>query len=210
MSRFSSDDQWRSLQTFIAAYLAGMLHPRDVFTISRRDAVSPPLVEFRCQADGELRFSVGHLAWSDEPGDFLPFPREDVNQAALRTVEVLRSVDDIDEPRALRLSASGPASSIAVLAMGGFLSGGDPAKVDPARMAAHMARTRADIDVSGDVIEAAAREAGNRAFAATKNGSIAAIAAARALAELRTWADPFSPTPQSGYQVGVLREEPEA
>ena len=48
MSQFSSDDQWRSFQTFIAAYLFGMLHPLDVFTISRRKTVSPPLVEFRC------------------------------------------------------------------------------------------------------------------------------------------------------------------
>jgi hypothetical protein len=35
MSEFTSDDQWRSFQTFVAAYLAGMLHPRDVFTISK-------------------------------------------------------------------------------------------------------------------------------------------------------------------------------
>lgn len=27
MSDFTSDDQWRSFQTFLAAYLAGMLHP---------------------------------------------------------------------------------------------------------------------------------------------------------------------------------------
>jgi len=62
MTHYSTDDQWRSFQTFIAAYVAGMLHARDVFTISRRESVSPPLVEFRCDADGRLRFSIGDLA----------------------------------------------------------------------------------------------------------------------------------------------------
>ncbi|OBH00936.1 hypothetical protein A5698_08450 [Mycobacterium sp. E136] len=28
-----------------------MLHPRDVFTISRRSAVMPPLAEFRCDVE---------------------------------------------------------------------------------------------------------------------------------------------------------------
>lgn len=31
MSGLGSEDQWRSFQTYIAAYVAGMLHPRDVF-----------------------------------------------------------------------------------------------------------------------------------------------------------------------------------
>ena len=60
----------------------------------------------------------------------------------------------------------------------------------------------ANIDVAGDVIEAAARVAGDQAYAGTQNGSIAAIAAAAALARLRTWVDPFSSTPKSGFQVG--------
>lgn len=202
LSRFSTDDQWRSFQTFVATYLAGMLHPRDVLTLSRRTAVSPPLVEFRCQADGALRFSVGDLAWSDEPGEFVAFPREDANEVARRTVELLRGVDDIDEPRDVRVSGSGPASSVAVLAGGGLLSFGGPGGVHPARQVAQIARMTADVDTVGDAIDAAAREAGDRAFAGTKSGSIAAIAAARALAELRTWIDPFSSTPSSGYLVG--------
>ena len=210
MTQYSSDDQWRSFQTFIAAYLFGMLHPLDVFTISRRKTVVPPLVEFRCEADGTLRFSMGDLAWSDEPGEFVRVRREDANQVALQTVELLRRLDDIDEPRALRLSGSGPASSVAVLARGGFLSFGDPDKVHPARKAAQLARMTANVDIDGDAIEAAAQEVGSRAFAGTESGSIAAIAAARSLAELRTWVDPFSPTPQSGYLVGGQREEPEA
>ena len=37
-SQAALDDQWRSFQTFVAAYLAGMLDPRDFFTISRRGA----------------------------------------------------------------------------------------------------------------------------------------------------------------------------
>lgn len=206
MSQFSTDDQWRSFQTFIAAYLAGMLHPRDVFTVSRRTTVSPPLVEFRCQADGTLRFSVGDLAWSDEPGAFVSFPREDVNGVARQTVELLRGVDGIDGPDDLRVSGSGPASSVAVLTKGGFLSFGGPDGVHPARQAAQIARMTADIDTDGDPIEAAAREAGNRAFAVTKSGSIAAIAAARTLAKLRTSVDPFSATPRGGYLVGGQRE----
>lgn len=64
-----------------------------------------------------------------------------------------------------------------------------------------------DIDVDGDAIQAAATEVGNRVFAGTRNGSIAAIAAARELERLRTWVDPFSPTPQSGYLVGKRRED---
>ena len=210
MSQFNSDDQWRSFQTFIAAYLFGMVHPQDVFTISRRKTVSPPLVEFRYEADGTLRFSVGGLAWSDEPGDFVLVRREGANRVALQTVELLRSVDDIDEPRAVRVSGSGPASSVAVLAKGGFLSGGKPDTVDIARQVAQIARMTADVDIAGDVIEDEARKVGDRAYAATKSGSIAAIAAARRLAELRTWVDPFSPTPESGYLVGRPREKPEA
>ncbi len=204
MSQFNSDDQWRSFQTFIAAYLFGMLHPLDVFTISRRHSVAPPLVEL--EADGILRFSVGDLAWSDEPGEFVLVRREGANRVALQTVELLRSLDDIDEPRAVRLSGSGPASSVAVLAKGGFLSGGEPDTVHIARQAAQIARMTADVDIAGDVIEDEARRVGDRAYAETNSGSIAAIAAARTLAELRTWADPFSPTPESGYLVGRPRE----
>ncbi|MEI7718099.1 MAG: hypothetical protein WCI78_18775 [Mycobacterium sp.] len=206
MSQFSVDDQWRSFQTFIAAYLVGMLHPRDVFTISRRAAAAPPLVEFRYEADGVLRFAVGDLAWSDEPGDFFRFPIDNANEVARKIVEILRGLDDIDDPAALRVSGSGPASSVAVLAKGGFLRAG-PQGVHPARRAAQAARMAADIDVDGDPIEAAAREAGNRAFAATRSGSIAAIAAAKELAKLRAAVDPFSGTPESGYLVGKPRDD---
>lgn len=62
MSGYTLDDQWRSFQTFIATYVAGMVHPRDVFTISLRSAVMPPLVEFRCEPAGLVRFSVGPLS----------------------------------------------------------------------------------------------------------------------------------------------------
>ncbi len=209
MTRFGTDDQWRSFQTFVAAYLAGMLHPHDVLTISRRKSVSPPLVEFRCETATVLRFSIGDSAWSDDPGDVVRIRRDDANRVALKTVELLRGLDGVDGPDALRLSASGPASSVAVLATGGFLDGNDPERTHPARMAAYTARVTASIDIDGDVIEAAAHEAGNRAFAATRNGSIAAIAAARQLAELRTWVDPFSPTPASGYLVGKPRVTPD-
>jgi len=71
MSKFTTDHQWRSFQTFIATYLAGMLHPRDVFTISRSRAVMPPLVEYRCDADGRIWFSMGALAWSETTRDAL-------------------------------------------------------------------------------------------------------------------------------------------
>ena len=209
MTRFGIDDQWRSFQTFVAAYLAGMLHPHDVFTISRRDSVSPPLVEFRCEATDVLRFSMGGAAWSDEAGDFVRIRRSDANPVARKTVELLRSADGIDGPQALRLGGSGPASSVAVLATGGYLSGGGPESIHPARIAAYTARMTATIDAEGDVIEAEARSAGDRAFAATRNGSIAAIAAARQLAELRTWVDPFSPMPKNGYLVGAPRETPD-
>ena len=202
MSQFSIDDQWRSFQTFIAAYLAGMSHPRDVFTLSRRTAVAPPLVEFRCQPNGELRFSMGDLAWSDEPGDFVLVRREDVNQVAAQTVELLRGLDRIEGPGDVRVSGSGPASTVAVLTRAGFLSCGEPSEIHPARIAAQTARMKADIDTEGDPIEAAAREAGSRAFKATKSGSIAAIAAAKELARLRALVDPFSATPESGYLVG--------
>ena len=208
MSRFSTHDQWRSFQTFIAAYLVGMLHPLDVFTISRRQQVAPPLVEFRYDSEGVLRFSMWDSAWGDEPDDFVRVPRDGANRVAAQTVEVLRGLDGVDEPSALRLSGSGPASSVAVLARGCFLSGGVPGAVHPARQAAQLARMTADIDVDGDVIEAAAVEVGERAFAGTRSGSIAAIATARKLGRLRTWVDPFSPTPQSGYLVGGRGEGP--
>jgi hypothetical protein len=96
-----------------------MLHPRDVFTISRRERVAPPLVEFRCDAVAGLRFSIGGRAWSDEDGASIQVRREDANQIALQTVHTLREVAKVDDPGALRLSGSGPASSVAVLAMGG-------------------------------------------------------------------------------------------
>jgi hypothetical protein len=152
MGEFTSDDQWRSFQTFVAAYLAGMLHPRDVFTISRRSAVMPPLVEFRCDAAGRLWFGLGALSWSDEDDATVQVSREDPNQVAAQTVGVLRSVADLNEPSELRLSGSGPASSVAVLAKGGFMSGD---LSDSARKAALHARMTADIDVEGDPIEAA-------------------------------------------------------
>ncbi|MBU3750717.1 MAG: hypothetical protein FGM52_09740 [Mycobacterium sp.] len=201
-TRFSVEDQWRSFQTFIAAYLVGMLHPRDVFTISPAAAATAPLVEFRYQADGVLRLSIGDRAWSDEPGDFVEIRRTEANEVAASTVELLRGVEGIDGPGALRVSGSGPASTVSVLVKGGFFSGGGPSGVHPARIAAQAARMSADIDVDGDPIEAAARQAGSRAFAATRSGSIAAIAAARELARLRAAFDPFSGTPSSGYLAG--------
>src|SRR5271166_740276 len=146
MSEFTSDDQWRSFQTFVAAYLAGMLHPRDVFTISRRSAVMPPLVEFRCDSAGRLWFSIGALSWSNEDDAAVEVSREDPNQVAAQTVGVLRSVADLNEPSDLRLSGSGPASSVAVLATGGFMSGDG---TESARKAVLKARMSADIDVEG-------------------------------------------------------------
>jgi hypothetical protein len=199
MSEFTSEDQWRSFQTFVAAYLAGMLHPRDVFTISRRSAVIPPLVEFRCDGAGRLWFSVGALAWNDEDDAAVQVSRADPNRVAAQTVGVLRSVADLNEPGDLRLSGSGPASAVAVLAYGGFTSGDGS---DSARRAALHTRASADIDVEGDPIEAAARAVGDRVFAETRSGSIAAIASAGELARLRSWVDPFSATPKSGYLVG--------
>ena len=86
MTEYSSDDQWRSFQTFVAAYLAGMQHPRDVFTISRRQSVAPPLVEFRCDSAARLWFSVGAKAWSDEDGASVAVRREGVNNAAEQTL----------------------------------------------------------------------------------------------------------------------------
>ncbi len=86
MTEFTPDDQWRSFQTFVATYLAGMLHPRDVFTISRKSAVAPPLVEFRCDAAGRLWFSMGALSWSDEDGAAVQISRENLN----RVVELTR------------------------------------------------------------------------------------------------------------------------
>jgi hypothetical protein len=199
VSEFTSEDQWRSFQTFVAAYVAGMVHPRDVFTISRRSAVMPPLVEFRCDAAGRLWFSIGAVSWSDEDDAAVQVSREDPNHVAAQTVGVLRSVADLNEPSDLRLSGSGPASAVAVLATGAFMSGG---QFDSVRKAALHARMSANIDVEGDPIEAAARAVGDRAFAATRSGSIAAIASAGELARLRSWVDPFSATPKSGYLVG--------
>ncbi|MGV0718651.1 hypothetical protein ABQE93_24940 [Mycolicibacterium sp. XJ662] len=200
MSNYTSDNQWRSFQTFVAAYLAGMLHPRDVFTISRKSSVTPPLMEFRCDAAGRLWLSIGTHAWSEEDGAAVQVPREEPNDVAAYTVDILRNLPSpgFKDPRELRLSGSGPASAVAVLAKGGFLSG----KGDSAREAVLQARMSADIDVEGDAIEAAAQEVGDRAFAEIKNGSIAAIAAAGELARLRSWVDPFSATPKSGYLVG--------
>jgi hypothetical protein len=146
MSEFTSDDQWRSFQTFVAAYLAGMLHHRDVFTISRRFAVTPPLVEFRCDAAGRLWFGVGALSWSDKDGATVQVPRGEPNWIAAHTVHVLRDLADLKDPSELRLSGSGPASSVAVLAKGGFMSGDDP---EPARTAALHARMSADIAIQG-------------------------------------------------------------
>jgi len=180
MTQYSSDDQWRSFQTFVAAYIAGMRHPRGVFTIFRRDKVAPPLVEFRYDSVGGQWFSIGDLAWSDEDGSSVPITREDANHVALKTGELLRGLDGVDDPGALRWGGSGPASAVSVLASGGFLSFSQPEDVHPARRAALDARMTANIDVDGDVIEAAAREVGNRVFTETKNGSIAAIAAAAA------------------------------
>jgi hypothetical protein len=86
---------------------------------------------------------------------------------------VLHDRTDLDDPSELRLSGSGPASSVAVLAKGGFMSGDGS---DPARQAVLRARMSADIDTKGDAIDAAARAVGDRAFARTKSGSIASIA----------------------------------
>lgn len=199
ITKYTSDDQWRSFQTFVAAYLAGMLHPRDVFTISREWTVMPPLVEFRCDANSRLWFSVGALSWSDEDDASVQVSREKPNQVAVETVQILRAVADLDDPRQLRLSGSGPASSVAVLAKAGFMNGDYN---EPAREAAMRARMMADVDTDGDAMDAEARAAGQRAFEGTKNGNIAAIAFAAALARLRSWVDPFSPTPKTGILVG--------
>lgn len=199
MSQYTLDDQWRSFQTFIATYIAGMVHPRDVFTISLKSAVMPPLVEFRCDAAGRLRFGAGPLSWSDEEGATLPVPQDAINQVAARTVQVLRKRQD--DPRELRLSGSGPASSVAVLARSGFMNGDHS---DPTRQSSYQKRMSADVDVEGDAIDAAARAVGQRVFERSRNASFASIAFANALAGLRTWGDPFSLTPKSGIQVGGL------
>jgi hypothetical protein len=199
MSEFTADDQWRSFQTLVAAYLAGMVHPRDVFTIARRSGVMPPLVEFRCDAAGRLWFSMGALSWSDEDDAAVQVSRENPNQVAAQTVSLLRSLADLNEPSDLRLGGSGPASSVAVLATGGFMNGDYS---DSARRAALHARMSADIDVEGDPIEAAALAVGDGVFAKSRSGSMAAIVCAGELARLRSWVDPFSETPKSGYLVG--------
>jgi hypothetical protein len=199
MTGFTSDDQWRSFQTFVAAYLAGMLHPRDVLTISRKNAVAPPLVEFRCDAAGRLWLSIGALSWSDEENASVQVSRVEPNQVAVQTVGMLRDVSDLTDPSVLRLSGSGPASSVAVLSRGGFMSGDGRESV---RKGVLDARMSAHIDVDGDAIDAAAQVAGEQSFARMKSASIAAIAFARELAGLRSWVDPFSSTPKTGYLVG--------
>ncbi|PQM53314.1 hypothetical protein C5U48_05425 [Mycolicibacter virginiensis] len=198
MSEYTLDDQWRSFQTFIATYIAGMVHPRDVFTISPKSAIMPPLVEFRCDAAGRLRFGVGALSWSDEDGANLRISREKINQVAAQTAQLLR--EQQERPSELRLSGSGPASSVAVLARSGFFNGDIS---DPTRLAAYETRMSAEVDVEGDAIDAAARAVGQRVFEKSRNASFASIAFANALASLRTWVDPFSSTPKTGIQVGV-------
>lgn len=74
---------------------------------------------------------------------------------------------------------------------------------NPARKAAYAMRMSADVDVEGDVIDAAARTVGQRVFERSRNASFASIAFSNALAGLRTWVDPFSSTPKTGFQVGV-------
>lgn len=200
MSKYTPNDQWRSFRTFVAVYLAGMLHPRDIFTISYKSSVMPPLLEFRCDAAGRLWFSMGGLAWSDEDGASIALQREDPGEISSQAVGVLRDVESLnDDPSELRLSGSGPASSVAVLARSGFMSGD---LSDPARLAAQVARMKADIDLDGDIIDSDAREEGQRAFQSTRSGSIAAIVFANALADRRNWVDPFSVTKRTGYLVG--------
>jgi hypothetical protein len=200
MNTYTLDDQWRSFQTFVAVYLVGMLHHRDVFTISYRPNVLPPLIEFRCDAAGQLWFSMGTRAWSDDDGASLKVQRKSVNLAAVKSVEVLRSIDYLENDlRQLRLSGSGPASSVAVLAGSGFMSGDS---ADPFRRAAQEARMKAEVDLEGDLIDADAREEGQKAFKATRSGSTAAIVFANALADRRSWVDPFSVGPRTGYLVG--------
>lgn len=46
-------------------------------------------------------------------------------------------------------------------------------------------------DTGGDAIDSEARAAGQRAFEGSKNGNIAAIAFAAALAGRRSWVDPY-------------------
>ncbi len=199
MSEFTSEDQWRSFQTFVAAYIAGMLHPRDVFTISRKSAVMPPLMEFRCDSARRLWLSLGALAWSDEDDAAVQVSREEPNQVAAHTIHTLRDLAHLSDPSELRLSGSGPASSVAVLARAGFMNGDGS---EPVRKVALDARMHAGIDVEGDAIDVAARAEGQRAFERTRSGSIAAIVFAGALAGLRSWVDPFSATPKTGYLVG--------
>ena len=161
--------------------------------------MAPPLVEFRCDAAGRLWFSMGALSWSDEDGAAVQVSREKPNQVAANTVDLLRGLEDLNDPSRLRLSGSGPASSVAVLSTGGFMSGDG---TDSVRKAVLNARMSADIDVEGDVVDAAALAVGERAFAGTQSGSIASIAFASQLASLRGWVDPFSATPETGYLVG--------
>ncbi|MCB0927390.1 MAG: hypothetical protein KDB70_05630 [Mycobacterium sp.] len=204
-AEFGPDAQWRSFQTFIAAYLAGMAHRCDVLTISRRTSIAPPLVEFRCDAEARLWFGVGAQAWSDDPEAHVLVRREDANDLSEFIVDVFRTRAEVADPADLRLSGSGPVSATAVLAQGHLATGG--AQVDPARLAAQQARSQVEIDVDGDVIEAAARAVGDDVYARIGNGSIAAITAAKELARLRSWVDPFTPTPQTGVLVGEPRKE---
>ena len=205
MTEYTSEDQWRSLQTYVAAYLSGMTHPRDVFTISRRDSVGPPIVEFRCADASRLWFAVGQAAWDDTEDAHVLIPREGANEMAALTMEALRQA--VDDPSGLRFSGSGPASSVSVLTQGGFFGGGGR-DVHLARLATLVARMRAHIDVDGDVIEAAARAVGSRAFESTHNGTIADQVTAGELARLRTWVDPFSITPGTSFLDGDSPPEP--
>ena len=207
MTEFTPNDQWRSFQTYVAAYLVAMRHSCDVLTISRRRVVSPPLAELRCDASGRLFFSVGAQAWSevtDPERAPIEVAHADADDFAKEVVQLLRGRADVADPSDLRICASGPASSVSVLAQGGFANG----HLDPVRAEALQVRMSAEIDVESDAIEAAARVVGSRVFSSSNSGSIAAIAYARELARLRTWIDPCSPTPETGYLV--VQPTPEA
>lgn len=78
-SQAALDDQWQSFETFVAVYLAGMLDPRDFFTISQRGTDGPPVVEFGCGEDGALRCIRRR---SDEAGESALVRREDADRVA--------------------------------------------------------------------------------------------------------------------------------
>ena len=205
MIEYTVDDQWRSFQTWIASYLVGMRHPSDVFSISLRDRVGPPVVEARVTPEGRLWYGSGRAAWSLSPDggqDVTMLPLVEINDAAAGWCAALRDIDDVNGPGDLRLSGSGPASAVAVLAAGAFVSG----TMSPEQEVVLHARLGAAIFVDGDAIEASAQEVGQRAFKATGNGTTAAMACAAHLAKLRTWEDPFTPTPTSGYLVPSASE----